>query len=380
MRAARRPAAMQDPIRLRPAVPADLARLVEIERRAFVGDIISRRSMRRLLAAPSAVVIVAELGGVTAGYVLLLFRSPSNSARLYSIAVDPEARGHGVGPALIAAAEAAALDRDCIWMRLEVHEGNTHAIARYRQAGFQQFGRRSDYYEDHGTALLMEKRLERPLAGLKTAPPYRHQTTDFTCGPACLMMALAWADPENRPEPGLEFRLWREATTIFMTAGHGGCGPYGLAVAARRRRLDPEVYVNRQPPYFLDTVQSESKRRVMRLTQSDFRREADTLGIPTRMRALGKSELLRIFETGGVAIVLVSGYQLRRRRIPHWVFAFGHEGRCVLVHDPAAMRNDQDIAISAETYAVPWDEFERMTRFGSDHLRAAIVIRKGSRP
>ena len=42
------------------------------------------------------------------------------------------------------------------------------------------------------------------------------------------------------------------------------------------------------------------------------------------------------------------------------------------VHDPAAKRNDQDIAIAAETYAVPWAEFERMTRFGPDHLRAAL--------
>ena len=378
MRASPRPA--QDPIRLRPAVRGDLDALVEIENRAFDGDIISRRSLRRFLTAPTAVSIVAELKGAIAGYALVLFRSHSTAARLYSIAVDPNARGRGIGPALIAAAEEAALERDAVWVRLEVHENNAHAIARYRKAGYRQFGRRADYYEDHGAALLLEKRLERTLPGLKAAPPYRHQTTDFTCGPACLMMALAWADPKRRLEPGLEFRLWREATTIFMTAGHGGCGPHGLAVAARRRGLYPEIYVNRPGPYFLDTVQSEDKRRVMRLTQADFRQEAEALGIPTRMTALGKAELLRIFDSGAVTIVLVSGYQLLRRRIPHWVFAFGHEGRYVLVHDPAAKRNDQDIAIAAETYAVPWAEFERMTRFGPDHLRAALVIRRGPLP
>ena len=32
------------------------------------------------------------------------------------------------------------------------------------------------------------------LAALQAAPPYFHQTTEFTCGPACIMMALAWAD------------------------------------------------------------------------------------------------------------------------------------------------------------------------------------------
>lgn len=369
-----------EPIRLRPAARGDLDALVDIENRAFDGDIISRRSLRRFLTAPSAVSVVAEYNGAIAGYAVLLFRPNSAAARLYSIAVDPEARGRGIGPALIAAAEEAALDRDSVWVRLEVHEKNAAAIARYRKAGYRQFGQRPGYYEDGGAALLMEKRLQPALRGLAKPPLYRHQTTDFTCGPACLMMALAWADPKHRLEPGLEFRLWREATTIYMTAGHGGCGPYGLAISAKRRGLCPDVYVNRVGPYFLDTVRSESKRRVMRLAQADFRHEADALGIPTRMRALDQAELLRIFDTGAVAIVLVSGYQLRRRRTPHWVFAFGHEGRYVLVHDPAAKRNDRDIAIAAETYAVPWAEFERMTRFGPDHLRAAVVIRKGSLP
>jgi hypothetical protein len=194
------------------------------------------------------------------------------------------------------------------------------------------------------------------------------------------MMALAWAEPERRLEPGLEFRLWREATTIFMTAGHGGCGPFGLAVALKRRGLLPEVYVNRSGPYFLDTVRSEDKRRVMRLTQADFRREAEVLGVQSHMTALGESVLMRAFDQGAVAIVLVSGYQMRRRRVPHWVFAFGHEGHYILVHDPAAIKDDRDIATAAETYAVPWAEFERMTRFGPDHLRAALIVRKGKQP
>jgi ribosomal protein S18 acetylase RimI-like enzyme len=371
---------LHDPIRLRAAAREDLDALVDIETRAFNGDIISRRSLRRFLTASSAVSTVAELNGRMGGYALVLFRPNSAAARLYSIAVDPDVRGRGIGPALIEAAEAAALERDCVWLRLEVHEKNAPAIARYRKAGFRQFGQRPAYYEDGGTALLMEKRLQRDLPAVERVPPYHHQTTDFTCGPACLMMALAWADPKRRFEPGLEFRLWREATTIFMTAGHGGCGPYGLAVAAKRRGLYPEIYVNRPGPYFLDAVRSESKRRVMRLTQADFRQEANALGIRTHNHALGTTELLRIFDTSAVAIVLVSGYQLLRRRIPHWVFAFGHEGRCVLVHDPAAKRNDRDIAIAAETYAVPWAEFERMTRFGPDQLRAALVIRKGPPP
>jgi hypothetical protein len=59
------------------------------------------------------------------------------------------------------------------------------------------------------------------------------------------------------------------------------------------------------------------------------------------------------------------------------VFAFGCDGRHVLVHDPAATKDARGNALAAETYAVPSREFDRMARFGRDDLRAAIVIRKG---
>jgi ribosomal protein S18 acetylase RimI-like enzyme len=367
-------------IRVRTAEPADLDALLALEQQVFATDRLSRRSFRRFIRSSKAELIVAAEADKLVGYGLVLFRPGSAVARLYSIAVSAPAGGRGIGPALIAAAEEAALARDCVWMRLEVHERNSRAIARYRQTGYREFGRFAKYYEDGGDALRFEKRLQPALPGLKAPPPYRHQTTEFTCGPACIMMALAWAEPERRLEPGLEFRLWREATTIFMTAGHGGCGPFGLAVALKRRGLLPEVYVNRSGPYFLDTVRSEDKRRVMRLTQADFRREAEVLGVQSHMTALGESVLMRAFDQGAVAIVLVSGYQMRRRRVPHWVFAFGHEGHYILVHDPAAIKDDRDIATAAETYAVPWAEFERMTRFGPDHLRAALIVRKGKQP
>jgi hypothetical protein len=80
---------------------------------------------------------------------------------------------------------------------------------------------------------------------------------------------------------------------------------------------------------------------------------------------------------GAVAIVLVSGYRMVRRNVPHWIFVFGCEGRHLLAHDPAARRDEHDNAIEPETYAIPSNEFDRMTRFGRDDLRAAILIRKG---
>jgi ribosomal protein S18 acetylase RimI-like enzyme len=364
-------------IRIRRAESGDIDALVKLEHRVFATDRLSRRSLQRFLRSPSAEVIVAVENAQLAGIVIVLFRSRSVVARLYSIAVAPHAGGRGVAPMLLDAAEAAARARGCRAMRLEVHHTNHAAISRYRKSGYREFGRHRAYYEDGGDALRFEKRLVADAAALRGAPPYFYQTTDFTCGPACIMMALAWADRRFKPAPTFELELWREATTIFSGSGPGGCEPYGMAVTLKRHGLRPEVYVSRAGTYFLETVKSAHKRRVMALTQAEFQREAKAVDIPTHLTPVNESVLMRAFDAGNVAIVLVSGYHMIPRGVPHWIFAFGRNGRHVLMHDPAALRDDQGMAAAAESYAVPWTAFERVIHLGRERLSAAIVIRKG---
>ena len=364
-------------VRVRPAERGDIDALLKLEQRVFATDRLSRRSLRRFLGSRSAEVLVASENGDLVGTAIVLFRAHSVVARLYSIAVAPHAGGRGVAPMLLDAAEAAAMVRGCRLMRLEVHHTNHAAISRYRKSGYREFGRLRRYYEDGGDALRFEKRLVPDAAALRDAPPYFHQSTDFTCGPACIMMALAWADRNFKPAPAFEFALWREATTMFSGAGPGGCEPYGMAVTLKRHGLVPEIYVSRPGPYFLDNVKSADRRRAMTLTQAEFKRESSALDIPSHFSPVNESLLMRTFDAGNVAIVLVSGYHMIPRGVPHWIFAFGRNGRHVLMHDPAAVRDDQGMAAAAETYAVPWTAFERVIRVGRDRLSAAIVIRKG---
>jgi ribosomal-protein-alanine acetyltransferase len=146
-------------VRLRPGRPADVAALSDLENRAFSYDRMSRRGFRRIVASPSAVLIVAEQDGRCAGYALVFFRRQSRVARLYSIAVEPARGGRGIGRALLAAAEDAARRRRVRLIRLEVREGNAAAIARYRKSGYVETGRRMRYYDDGGNALRFEKRM-----------------------------------------------------------------------------------------------------------------------------------------------------------------------------------------------------------------------------
>jgi ribosomal protein S18 acetylase RimI-like enzyme len=139
---------------------SDLSALLALETAVFEIAVLSRRSLRHFLASPNASLIVAEAKGELAGYALVLYPPHSRVARLYSIAVAPHIGRRGVGTLLLAAAERAALRRRRRSMRLEVHERNKRAIARYEKSGYRQFGRHRGYYDDRANAL----RFEKPLA------------------------------------------------------------------------------------------------------------------------------------------------------------------------------------------------------------------------
>ncbi|MBK5955237.1 ribosomal-protein-alanine acetyltransferase, partial [Rhodospirillum rubrum] len=87
----------------------DLSDLVSLETASFTGDQLSRRSLQRLLKRPNALFVGVEEEGAgqgLLGYALVLLRTGTSLARLYSLAVGPTARGRGAGRALLAAAEA----------------------------------------------------------------------------------------------------------------------------------------------------------------------------------------------------------------------------------------------------------------------------------
>lgn len=148
---------------IRDARSEDADSLVELEAASFDADRVSKSSFRRLAPRPTAALRVASAGGRIEGYALLLFRARSGVARLYSIAVDEQARGKGLAQALMRDMEAIARRRGCDRLRLEVRSDNDPAIRLYRRLGYRQFGRYRDYYADGTDALRFERSLgDRP--------------------------------------------------------------------------------------------------------------------------------------------------------------------------------------------------------------------------
>jgi ribosomal-protein-alanine N-acetyltransferase len=144
---------------IRPATLTDLDALVALERRAFTTDHLSPRQYRHHLQSSTAAVLAAVDGSGLLGKAVVFFRAHSDVARLYSIAVSNEARGRGLGEALLAAAENAAREHACMRMRLEVRQDNSRAIRLYERHGYRRFAARPGYYEDGADAWRYEKAL-----------------------------------------------------------------------------------------------------------------------------------------------------------------------------------------------------------------------------
>jgi ribosomal-protein-alanine N-acetyltransferase len=145
--------------RIRRATLADLDALVALERRAFTTDHLSARQYRQHLHSETAAVLAAIDSAGLLGKAVIFFRGNSKVARLYSIAVSHDARGRGLGEALLAAAEQVAKKRGCRRLRLEVRQDNAGAIRLYERLGYRRFAARSGYYEDGADAWRYEKEL-----------------------------------------------------------------------------------------------------------------------------------------------------------------------------------------------------------------------------
>lgn len=134
----------------------DLGAIDALEAASFEADRFPRRNLGRMLAGGRTVFLLAESGGMPSGYLALSFRRGSGTSRLYSLAIAPQARGKGVGAALITRAVEETARRGLRSVRLEVRQSNMAARTLYERCGFTLRGRRESYYGDGEAALLYE--------------------------------------------------------------------------------------------------------------------------------------------------------------------------------------------------------------------------------
>jgi ribosomal-protein-alanine acetyltransferase len=367
---------------IRPAFTSDIPQLLRIESDSFATDRLTRRRFQHLLTRGHARCLVAVADERVVGYGLVLFHTGTSLARLYSFAIDPACRGLGAGRRLLTAIEATARAEGCGSLRLEVRRDNDGALALYQRHGYREFGVYTDYYEDHMAASRLEKPLAPGVGSEGTAGgravPYYRQTLDFTCGPAALMMAMKALDPTVELSRQLELRLWRESTTIFMTSGHGGCGPHGLALAAWRRGFAVDLFLSDDGPPFLDSVRSDEKKEVIRLVHEDFTAIIAGTDINLIPHPLTPTDLASAIDDGAIPIVLISSYRIYREKFPHWIVVTDADDTFIYTHDPLVSGSHHQSDFDRIHMPIAKKDFEHMARYGKAQLRASLILRARS--
>lgn len=133
-------------VNIRPATPQDAAlilrfirELAEFEREPDAVKATEESLRHALFGERSAEAVIAEQGGKPMGFALFFHNFSTWTGRkglyLEDLYVTPEARGSGVGTALLRHLAAIALDRDCGRFEWAVLDWNTPAIDFYTAMG-----------------------------------------------------------------------------------------------------------------------------------------------------------------------------------------------------------------------------------------------------
>lgn len=363
---------------IREAKEADIDALDILEKAAFSSDRLSRRRFKHWVKADNGVFLVAENAHQVLAYGLVLLHKGTRLARLYSLAVSEQARGLGLGATILRALEAEAANKNRFYMRLEVAIDNHSALRLYQSLGYTIFESITDYYDDHRDALRMQKRIRYVGENLlHRSTPWYQQTTDFSCGPASLLMAMSSLDPHTELSQQNELDIWREATTIFMTSGHGGCHPIGLGLAAQQRGFSAEVFINRSGPLFIDSVRSSHKKSVLAVVDYQFREKAKANNIPVKHRDISQQNIADWLTEGDAVVILISTFRMDGKKAPHWVTISAIDDECLYVHDPDPIE-EKFLSIDCQYIPIARSDFAKMSAFGSEKLRTCVVLRKAS--
>lgn len=129
-------------VAFRAMTPADLEAVADLTHRADPFGWTLRNFSDAHASGNTLTVLTVD--GVTSGIAAVMH--VLDESELLEIAVQPAMQGRGYGKALLAQAIALARRNGAVRMFLEVRESNARARKMYTSFGFEETGRRKNYY------------------------------------------------------------------------------------------------------------------------------------------------------------------------------------------------------------------------------------------
>lgn len=200
---------------------------------------------------------------------------------------------------------------------------------------------------------------------MKLNVPYYPQHSEFSCGPACVLMVMKHFDQGLKIGRELEFEVWRQCNMI----GIKGADPYGLSVPL----IDAGYEVNLITQRRRVIHSAPWKRRLRRLFSSE-EIELSIFGmLQNKQRALKRNlmvaykrpvvaDLIQRIHRGFVPIALVHMGVVHSLNIPHWVVVTGADKENVVFNDPYPPKGRKGLKLPSEKFQKILDDIG--TRIG----------------
>lgn len=149
----RTPVASPRPWMFRDMVAEDVPEVLAIERASFANPWTGALFLQELEVQFSRIVLACEADGRVAGYVCRWI--VADEVHVLNVAVHPQARGRGLGAALLQAVIDEARLREVHAVTLEVRRSNEAGRRLYDAFGFEPVGERPNYYGRGEDALIL---------------------------------------------------------------------------------------------------------------------------------------------------------------------------------------------------------------------------------
>jgi hypothetical protein len=183
---------------------------------------------------------------------------------------------------------------------------------------------------------------------MKLDVPHYRQRFDFSCGPACLMIAMKFFDNRMKLNRELELDIWREAHLIEIW----GTSRYGLALSAHRRGFPTRIVSNADDMGYAGTIKnSEYKidKKWLRHFFEDLKRKCSKAKIEEKIIDFDVDEIRKVLDDGAIPIILVSAEFLSDEKIPHWIVVKGYDKKHFYIDNPLDTVKNMKEKIPAET-------------------------------
>ena len=167
--------------------------------------------------------------------------------------------------------------------------------------------------------------------------PLFTQTSDFSCGSACIGMVLKYFNFVSELNRDLEYELWRETNAVEMK----GAGRYGVCAPLAVRGLYPHIItdtaglglIERAKAYIKEGKGSENYLEFFHDMQ---KRVCAMNGTTQEIRKPTLQDIREALQADRVLIALVSTiiFEEEDEDIPHWIVITGEENGILTVNNP----------------------------------------------